>query len=364
MKRIAILGSTGSVGRQTLEVALSWRDRVQVVALAGGRNTKLLARQVLDFKPALVYSLEPLDEDLLFNVGARHPEVDLVVVATGGAAGLTPTLAALEAGKTVALANKEALVMAGALVIETARKSGATILPVDSEHSGLWQCLAETRDSDVESLVITASGGAFRDYPLERLATVTPEEALRHPTWSMGPKITIDSATLMNKGLEVIEARWLFGVTLERIEVVLHRESIVHALAKLVDGTVRMQLSQPDMRIPIQYALSYPERWDVLNLPKLDFSTITPLTFTDIEPGRYPCFELALEAGRAGGTYPAALVGADEGVVELFLKGCIPFSDISKLVSKALDHHKPVYQPSLEEVLEAESWGRIFIGEM
>ena len=374
MKRIAVLGSTGSIGRQTLEVARAWRDRVQVVALAGGRNSDLLAQQVLEFRPTLTFSLEPLDDDILRKTGAinvameemaRHPEVDLVVVATGGSAGLAPTLAALESGKRVALANKEALVMAGDLVTEKAKKSGATILPVDSEHNGLWQCLAgtETRGSEVESLVITASGGAFRDYPVERLATVTPEEALRHPTWSMGPKITVDSATLMNKGLEVIEARWLFGVPMERIEVVLHRESIVHALAKLVDGTIRIQISQPDMRLPIQYALSYPERWDGWWLPTLDISAIAPLTFSPLDLGRYPCFQLALEAGRAGGTYPATLVGADEGAVELFLKGCIPFSDIPKLVQEALEHHKPCYTPSLEEVLEAESWGKRFVGE-
>lgn len=370
MKRIAILGSTGSIGRQTIEVAQAYPERLQIVALGAGRNTTLLAKQLSQVNPLIYFSLEPIDYPLPeANRGsmrassledlATYPDVDLVVVATVGRAGLLPTLAALRAGKAVAIANKEVLVMAGNMVIETAKRSGAQVLPVDSEHNALWQCLrGETFNdgcsAEVSRLIITASGGAFRDYPVEQLAEVTPEEALRHPTWQMGDKITVDSATLMNKGLEVIEARWLFDIPIGKIDVMLHRESIVHSMVEFVDGSVKALLSCPDMRIPLKYALSYPERWEDQEVPMLDTATAGRLGFGPLATGRYPCFELAMQAAKMEGTYPAALVGADEAAVGLFLRGRIPFTDIPLFIEKALQNHNGQDQPELEDILAAE----------
>ncbi|HLC30513.1 MAG TPA: 1-deoxy-D-xylulose-5-phosphate reductoisomerase [Dehalococcoidia bacterium] len=371
VKRLVILGSTGSIGRQTLDI-LRGQRRFRVVGLAAGDNLPLLAEQVREFRPLMVsckgeshldpepgHPVEyvPMEEMVVSS------EADLIVVGTVGAAGLFPTLAALKAGKPVALANKEVLVMAGALVKETAARYGGSLLPVDSEHSAIWQCLlgeAEASQASVKRLILTASGGAFRDRSLEELAQVTPEEALRHPTWSMGPKITVDSATLMNKGFEVIEAHWLFDCPWDKIEVVLHRESIVHSLVEFIDGTLKAQLSLPDMRLPIQYALTYPERWPS-PAPAMDFSIASRLTFEPLDETRYPCLSLAREAGRAGGTCTAVLNAADEVAVASFLAGRISFLDIYPAVADTLEHHQPIYRPCLEELLEADRWARDYL---
>jgi 1-deoxy-D-xylulose-5-phosphate reductoisomerase len=288
---------------------------------------------------------------------AADPEVDLVVAATGGTAGLRPALAALGAGKRVALANKEALVMAGALLVEAGSRSGGELVPIDSEHSAIWQCLQGEPERAVERLTLTASGGALRHLPMEALQQVTPAQALRHPTWSMGRKITIDSANLLNKGLEVLEAQWLFNVGAERIDVVQHAESIVHSLVTFEDGSTKAQLGIPDMRVPIQYALSHPERWGN-DLPRLDLAQAGSLSFAPIDLERYPALQLAREAGRRGETYPAVLVGADEVAVESFLTGKIGFTDIPRLIEDTMDRHQPTQDPGLDGILDADRWAR------
>jgi 1-deoxy-D-xylulose-5-phosphate reductoisomerase len=289
---------------------------------------------------------------------ASHPSVDLVVVGTVGAAGLNATLAAVGAGKAVAIANKEVLVMAGHIITTEAKQAGAELRPIDSEHSAIWQCLWGEDPRSVERIVITASGGALRDTPREELARVTADEALRHPNWQMGQKITVDSATLLNKGLECIEARWLFDIGLERIEVLLHRESIVHSLVEFRDGSLKAQLGAPDMRLPIQCALTYPERLPGTTVPRLDLKGIGSLTFGTPDQRQYPCLALALEAGRRGGTYPAVLAAADEVAVQNFLAGHIRFTDIAHTIEDTLNHHSGDADPSLDQVLEADAWAR------
>ncbi len=364
MKRIAILGCTGSIGQQTLAVVRRFPERFEVVGLAAGSNTSLLAQQVQEFRPKFVFSQEPDDQMLRaasylpIDEMASHPDVDLVVIATSGMAGLAPTLSAIHAGKTIALANKEALVMAGELVTAEARRCGVDILPIDSEHSSLWQCLRGEEREQVARLIITASGGPFRNSSQEELAAVTPEETLKHPTWEMGPKVTIDSATLMNKGMEVIEAHWLFAMPFEQIEVLIHPQSIVHSLVEFSDGSVKALLSPPDMRLPIQYALSYPERWHNTELPRLDLAQVQSLDFEPIDMDRFPCFQLALEAGSRGGTYPAVLCAADEVAVELFLRNKIGFLEIRKLVQEVLSQHQSTGQPGLDDILAADAWAR------
>ncbi len=373
---LAILGSTGSIGRQTLEVVASLPDRFRVVGLAAGQNVTLLAEQARRFRPQLVccereegYLRAQLVEQGLpcrwasMEEMASHPGVDLVVAATVGRAGLGPTLAAVRAGKTVAIANKEVLVMAGHLVRVEAQRHGAGLRPIDSEHSAIWQCLWGEDPTAVARMFLTASGGPFRDTPLDELARVTAEEALRHPTWQMGPKITVDSATLLNKGLECIEARWLFDVPLERIEVVLHRESVVHSLVEFRDGSIKAQLGLPDMRLPIQCALTYPERVAGANLGRLDLKTVGTLNFEVPDMRRFPCLGLALEAGQRGGSYPTVLAAADEVAVQHFLAGHIGFLDIAPLIEGALAAHRPLANPNLEEVLAADAWARAWAEE-
>jgi 1-deoxy-D-xylulose-5-phosphate reductoisomerase len=367
VKGLAILGSTGSIGRQTLEVVRRLRGRFQVVGLAAGHNVALLQEQMREFSPALV-CCDDLTGDLNEHstlVGAEcvsmeemasHPDVDIVVVATAGKAGLSPTLAALRAGKMVALANKEALVMAGSVITKAA--AGAQIRPIDSEHSAIWQCLWGEDRTSVSSIILTASGGAFRDRSAEELARVTPDEALHHPTWQMGRKITVDSATLFNKGLEAIEARWLFGVSLPNIKVVLHRESIIHSLVEFVDGCIKAQLGIPNMQLPIQCALCYPERVAAPSAFRLDLTQLGSLHFEVLDLGRYPCLALALEAGRRGGTYPAALAAADEVAVEHFLAGHIRFTDIPRAIEGALAVHDDTPEPTLDAILEADARAR------
>jgi 1-deoxy-D-xylulose-5-phosphate reductoisomerase len=370
---LAVLGSTGSIGRQTLEVVRSLPDRFDVVALAAGTNVTLLEEQAREFHPRLLcvgresgYLMERMHSGAIrgqwaeMEQMATHPDVDVVVVCTAGAAGLGPTLAAIRAGKAVAIANKEVLVMAGHIVTAEAKMCGADLRPIDSEHSAVWQCLWGEEPENVERIVLTASGGPFRDKPLHELGRVTAEEALRHPNWQMGQKITVDSATLLNKGLECIEARWLFDIPLERIDVLLHRESIVHSLVEFRDGSLKAQLGAPDMRLPIQCALTYPERLPGTSVPRLDLIRIGSLTFGLPDPKQYPCLVLALDAGRRGGTYPAVLAAADEVAVQNFLSGHIGFLDIAHAIDDALNTHHGLAHPVLDEVLQADNWARAF----
>ncbi len=370
VKRVAVLGSTGSIGRQTLDVIRATPQRFRVVGLAAGKNLELLAEQINEFKPEYIGgSSENNDIERLKNIVdiknnlltlneiAAGPEVDMVVIATSGTAGLRPTLAALRAGKDIALANKESLVSAGEIINGEARKSGARIMPVDSEHSAVWQCLCG-EDQAAARIILTASGGPFRQYSAEQLSEVTVEQALRHPSWRMGQKVTIDSATLMNKGLEVIEAHWLFNMPYDRIDVLVHPQSIIHSMVEFIDGSIRAQLSYPDMRLPIQYALSYPERLPNPRLPRIDWSLVRNLDFEPPNYDRFPCLGLAIEAGKQGGTCPAVLCAADEAAVELFLAGRIRFTDIAGAIERTLEQHRVIAKPTLEEIEAADAWGR------
>jgi 1-deoxy-D-xylulose-5-phosphate reductoisomerase len=362
IEKLAILGSTGSIGRQTLEVISALPQRFSLIGLAAGHNTELLAEQIKQFKPRFIYSQGKTPpgikgQFLSLEEMASHPEVDVVVMATSGKWGLKPTLAAVRAGKRIALANKEALVMAGEIITKEAKQNQAQIIPVDSEHSAIFQCLQGETQKPAK-IILTASGGPFRGYSPDQLSQVTPEQALKHPSWRMGKKVTIDSATLMNKGLEVIEARWLFDMPFDKISVLVHPQSIIHSMVEFADGSVKAQLGFPDMRLPIQYALTYPERLANPNLPGLDWENIRELNFEMPDLDRFPCLKLAMEAGRKGGTYPAALCAADEIAVELFLSKRIKFNDIARLVEKALAGHKSITHPTLEEILAADSQTR------
>jgi 1-deoxy-D-xylulose-5-phosphate reductoisomerase len=370
VKGVAVLGSTGSVGTQALDVLAGIGPHYRVAALAAGRNVALLKRQIDQFQPdffACSDDVDATDVELLrrstsanpstLETIATLPAVDIVVLATSGIAGLPAALLALEHGKTVALANKEILVIAGALLRQAVEQGGGELRPVDSEHSAIWQCLWG-ESGRPERLILTASGGALRDLPLEQLESVSPVDALRHPTWDMGPKITIDSATLLNKGLETIEARWLFDVPLDRIEVVQHRESIVHSLVEMADGSVKAQLGYPDMRLPIQCAITYPERVPLAGGRRLDLAEVGRLSFDRIDSTRFPCLGLAMEAGRRGGTFPSVLVGADEVAVELFLAGRIGLMDIPRLIESALSAHHACAEPAIAEILNAGDWAR------
>lgn len=368
-RRIAVLGSTGSIGRQALDVIRQLPDRFEVVALAAGRNAGLLAEQVAEFRPRYVAaeSEAAVLSDAAAAVGASFipPEemavaadIDIPLVGTAGAAGLMPTLRALEAGRPVAIANKEVLVMAGHLVRRAMERGGGDLRPVDSEHSAIWQCLWGEEGHAIRRILLTASGGAFRDYGRRQLATVTAEQALNHPTWKMGAKITVDSATLMNKGMETIEAMWLFDVPMEKVDVVLHRESIVHSLVEFSDGSVKAQLGVPDMRLPIQLALAYPERMPVSPMPALDLAAVGTLNFGRPDMDRFPCLRLAMEAGRLGETFPAAMAAADEVAVERFIAGEIGFLDIPTVIEAVMGEHRPVADPDLEAILEADARAR------
>jgi 1-deoxy-D-xylulose-5-phosphate reductoisomerase len=362
VKKIAILGSTGSIGQQALDTIRALPDELQVVGLAGNKNLQLLKRQIREFRPRMFSSSAKPDisydgEFLSMEEIASHPDVNFVIVATSGQAGLSPTLAALRTGKTVALASKEVLVMAGEIVAREASFHGAQILPIDSEHSAIWQCL-QGEENKPQRLFLTASGGPFYHYPQSQLAEVTPEQALRHPVWKMGRKVTIDSATLMNKGLEVIEAHWLFSFPFDSIEILIHPQSIVHSMVEFIDGSLKAQLSSPDMKLPIQYALSHPQRWPNPELPHLDWNIIQSLNFEPVDYHRFPCLNLAVDAGKSGGTYPAVLCASDEKAVELFLGHTISFVDIAKIVQETLEQHRNVTRPSLEEILAADAWAR------
>jgi 1-deoxy-D-xylulose-5-phosphate reductoisomerase len=379
MRCISVLGSTGSIGTNTLRVAAAFADRFRVVGLAGGRNVTLLADQVGSTFPRIVSSLNDDTsrelQDVLRQRGypagrtrfvhgqdgnievACHPEAQMVVSAITGAAGLIPTFEALASGKNVALANKETLVMAGRLMMDKACERGVAILPVDSEHNAIHQCLRGARLEEIRRLILTASGGPFRGTPKEDFCRVTREEALNHPTWRMGRKVTIDSATLMNKGLEVIEASWFFGVPPERVEVAVHPQSVVHSMVEFIDGSILAQMGITDMRIPIQYALTFPERRPC-PLPSLDVRKLSKLEFFEPDRKKFECLDLAYRALRAGGTAPAVLNAANEVAVESFLNGGIGFDGIPALISAVLDAHTAVEASDLGEILRADAWAR------
>ncbi len=363
MRGVAVLGSTGSIGRSTLAVLGRQREHFRVVALTGGRNAELLDAQRGEWSPDYVGLAEPLAGARLPNgpevlvAAATYPGVDIVVNAVVGAAGLDATLAALRAGKRVALANKESLVMAGELVLAAARAGGGELIPVDSEHSAVLQCLAG-HGGAVERLILTASGGPFREWPAERVRTASVAEALRHPTWSMGSKISVDSATLANKALEVIEAHFLYGLPYDRIEVVVHPQSIVHAFVEFGDGSVLAQLGFPTMELPILYALTHPARLPDAGVPRFDPVAAGALTFEPLRSDVFPTFAAGVAAGRAGGTAPAVFNAANEVAVAAFLGGRIPFGRIADTIHATLDAHGVQPATALEAVREADRWAR------
>ncbi len=374
MKKIIILGATGSIGETTLRVVRRYRQQFEVVALAAGENVALLASQVREFKPRVVSVKNEVaaarlreilpnttTEICYGNEGcvrvATFPEGELVVSAIVGAAGLLPTMAAIEAKKTIALANKETLVIAGRMVIEKAKKHQVQIIPVDSEHSGLFQCLAGAGNKSIRRLILTASGGSCYQLPLTSLTNVTPEQALAHPVWRMGKKISIDSATLMNKGLEVIEAYWLFGTTKNQIEVVVHPQSAIHALVEFIDGTIMAQLAPADMFFPILYALSYPQRWEN-PLASLELARLKTLSFEKPDTERFPCLTLAYDALDAGDSMMVVLNGANEVAVAAFLNKRIGFMDIPRLIRETMQRHQPQRLTTVAEVLEIDAWSK------
>jgi 1-deoxy-D-xylulose-5-phosphate reductoisomerase len=375
VKRIAILGSTGSIGQSALAVVDAHPDRLQVVGLAAGENADRLAEQVARYRPQIVATASgsAMDRlrakigptDVVFGGTGRdglvavasHPDADLVLCASSGTDGLEAVLAAIEASKTIALANKEVLVMAGAVVMAAARRKGVAILPVDSEHNAIHQCLHGRRDTEVKRIVLTASGGPFRGRHASQLETVTPADALQHPTWQMGRKITIDSATLMNKGLEVIEAHWLFGLRPDQIDVLIHPQSVVHSMAELVDGSIIAQLGVTDMRLPIQYAFSYPDRWSA-PLPSLDFSRVGRLDFEAPDTAAFPCLRLAYRALESPPSAAVVLNAANEVAVARFLDGRIAFPSIAHVIARTMDDHDPVHVGLLDEVRAVDRWAR------
>ncbi len=374
MKSISILGSTGSIGASTLSVVEQFPERFRVVALAGGNNSELLEAQVRRFRPSLAAiageqaaaDLRRRCADLPVRIvsgvegmiqAAAAEEAEITVSSIVGTAGLVPTLAAIRAGKDIALANKEVLVTAGELVMEECRSRKVRLFPVDSEHSAIFQCLQAGGRGDVERLVLTASGGPFRDHTREALGRVTLQQALRHPNWSMGRKITIDSATLLNKGLEVIEAHWLFGMAPDRISVLVHPQSIVHSLVEFRDGSVVAQLGMPDMKGPIAYALSFPERLPDVS-PRLDLASVATLTFREPDLGLFPCLGYAYDALRAGGSMPAVLSAANEVAVRHFLEERIGYTDIARVIKATMEAHRPVRFRTVEEALTTDLWAR------
>lgn len=362
IKKLAILGSTGSIGYQTLEVIRLFRDRFEITCLAAGNNIKDFSSQVAEFQPRFTFcsdntKVKGKDGHLSLEEMSSHPDIDLVIIATTGKTGLQPALAAIQAGKTVAIANKEILVMAGEIITSMATQHKTTILPIDSEHSAVWQCLrGET--SEIKRLLLTASGGPFFSHPQSKLTDVTVKQALTHPTWKMGKKVTIDSATLFNKGMEAIEAHWLFNIPYERIEILIHRQSVIHSMVEFIDGSIKAQLSIPDMRLPIQYALFYPERIDNPSLSRIDFNMIRELTLEPVNYDQFPCLKLALEAARKGASYPVALCAADEIAVQLFLENKIKFTDIARIIETVLNLHKPSQCSRLEDILSTDALAR------
>ena len=373
MKKVVLLGSTGSIGTSTIKVAEDLPDRVRLQALAAGNNLDLLLEQIRKHQPEAVSINDPEKAKELRNrLGTRVavysgsegllklatlPEADIVLIAIVGTAGLQPALAAIRAGKDIAIASKDILVMAGEIVMEEARRHSVRVLAVDSEHSAIFQCLDGKPSSSVRRLWLTASGGPFRTTPKSEFPGITVERALKHPSWVMGRKITIDSATLFNKGLEMIEARWLFDIEMPRVSVVVHPQSVVHSMVEFVDGSMLAQLSTPDMCLPIQYALTYPERAGSERV-QTNLARLGTLTFEEPDPERFPALTLARRAGEIGGTLPAVLNAANEIAVEAFIQGRINFPQISDCVRRTLAEHQPVVHPSLDQILAADTWAR------
>jgi len=374
MKRVAILGSTGSIGTQTLDVISALPQEFDIVGLATGYDLDLFATQIKHFKPEIVSVADAElakkltqmlgDSDVIIGSGidgltavATYAKADIVVTAVSGAIGLLPTVQAIKHGKTIALANKETLVAAGELIMDLARQYEVKILPLDSEHNAIFQCLHGEAHESIAKIILTASGGPFRTWTVEQLQQVTPAEALKHPKWKMGPKITIDSATLMNKGLEVIEAKWLFNLDYSQIEVVIHPQSVIHSMVEFCDGSILAQLGVPDMRVPIHYALTYPKRLRN-ELPRLKLLELSNLTFEAPDLEKFPCLELAFSIGRTGGTLPAVMNAANEIAVHEFINNNIRFTDIPIVIEKVINAHQNILKPSLDEILAADRWAR------
>lgn len=376
MKNINLLGATGSIGMQTIDIVRNQPEEFKLTAISGGRNIEGIRAIMQEFKPELVSVLNEEDanrlksefpqalimhgDEGLIETAVYH-KGDVVVNAVMGSVGLIPTMKAMEAGKTIALANKETLVTAGHIVMAASEKYGTPILPVDSEHSAIFQALQGEQSKNIERLIITASGGSFRDKTREELTNVTVQDALNHPNWSMGAKITIDSATMMNKGLEVIEAHWLFNLPYEQIDVLLHQESIIHSMVEFHDSSVIAQLGTPDMRVPIQYALSFPDRLPLVSAKRLNLADAETLHFKKMDFDRFPCLQYAYEAGKTGGTMPTVLNAANEAAVGLFLDKKIPFLAIESLIEQAMKRHKPINNPGLETIQEVDRDTRTYI---
>ena len=373
MKKISLLGSTGSIGVNTLDVVERYPESFQVCALSAGSNVDLFARQIRKFKPALAALFDPSKVDALKELvgdldveivsgqegtvsAASLPEADLVVSGVVGSAGLLPALSALKAGKNLALANKETLVIAGELVLKEAERTHTRIIPIDSEHSAIFQALNGEKTARIKKIILTASGGPFRTFTLKQMENVTIKEALNHPNWSMGAKITIDSSTMMNKGLEYIEAKWLFGVD-TKVEIIVHAQSIIHSMIEFVDTSIIAQLGIPDMRVPIAYALTYPDRFES-ELPSLDLASMGNLTFEAPDFERFPCLKLAMDAMEMGQTMPAVLNAANEIAVQAFLDELIPYKDIAEIIRMVMQNHSPVSLHELQNVLDADHWAR------
>ncbi len=375
MKNICLLGSTGYIGTNALKIIRNNPDRYRIIALGGGRNIDLLLNQIKEFKPLFAVvinshlanklkselnnatNIEILYGTKGYSEIASLSDVNIAIAAMTGSAGLVPTFSAITAGKDVALANKETLVMAGSLLINESKKSGVNIFPIDSEHSAIQQSIQGHSREDLKKIILTGSGGPFKDSPIEKLSTVTPKEALKHPKWKMGRKISIDSATMMNKGMEAIEAKWLFNVEMDQIEILLHPQSIIHSMVEYMDGSIIAQLAPTDMRIPISYALSYPRHLKV-DLPSLDFLDIKTLSFERPDKKRFRCLYLALAAGKIGESMPAVLNGANEIGVNAFLEGKIGFLEIPQLIEKTMDKHETFPLNSIEQAIEADQWAK------
>ncbi|USK57045.1 1-deoxy-D-xylulose-5-phosphate reductoisomerase [Cytobacillus solani] len=379
MKYISLMGATGSVGTQTLDVIKEHPSEFKLTAISVGRNIELTRKIIKEFKPELVSVAE---ESLVTNLKAEFPgthftygkdglievavyhKADVLVNAVSGSVGLTPTLEAIKEKKTIAIANKETLVTAGHLVMEEAKRNNVSLLPVDSEHSAIFQALQGEKEKNIEKLIITASGGSFRDRTREELRNVTLEDALNHPNWSMGAKITIDSATMMNKGLEVIEAHWLFSIPYDKIDVLLHKESIIHSMVEFHDSSIIAQLGTPDMRVPIQYALTYPDRLILQTAKRLNLAEIGKLHFRKMDLERFRCLRFSFEAGKAGGTMPTVLNAANEAAVAAFLDGKVSFLQIEDLIEKALNKHNNISNPGLIEIQEVDEETRKYVNSL
>jgi 1-deoxy-D-xylulose-5-phosphate reductoisomerase len=376
LKYISLLGATGSIGKQTVDIIMENKEKFTLVAMSVGKNIQFARKIMVELSPELVSTREKHDAEMLraefphitFTYGdngitevAVYDKANVVVNGVMGSVGLQPTLNAIEAKKTIAIANKETLVTAGHLVMEAAKRQGVAILPVDSEHSAIFQALQGENEKNIERIILTASGGSFRNRTREELGNVTVEEALNHPNWSMGAKITIDSASMMNKGLEVIEAHWLFDLPYEKIDVLLHQESIIHSMVEFHDSSIIAQLGSPDMRVPIQYALTYPDRLPLPSAKRLNLAEIGTLHFKNMDLDRFRCLKLAYEAGKAGGSYPTVLNAANEAAVEAFLTGRITFLQIEDYVENALNQHQMIVKPSLPEIEEIDRKTRNYV---